>query len=79
MGREASACRLTFANHNVAGVLGDVLSVFTQHNVNVIDMVNKSRGDIAYNIIDLETVPDSAVIAAIEALEHVSSLRVIDV
>ena len=35
----AGDARITFANHNVAGVLGDVLSVFTTHQVNVIDMI----------------------------------------
>jgi D-3-phosphoglycerate dehydrogenase len=73
----AGACRLTFANDNVAGVLGEVLSVFTEHQVNVVDMVNKSRGDMAYNILDLEEMPSDAAIAAIKAMEHVVSLRLI--
>jgi D-3-phosphoglycerate dehydrogenase len=73
----AGACRLTFANHNVAGVLGEVLSVFTQYQVNVVDMVNKSRGNVAYNIIDLEKMPNDNAIAAIEALEQVMILRLL--
>jgi len=73
----AGDCRITFANHNVAGVLGDVLSVFTRHQVNVIDMVNKSRADIAYNIIDVEGDVTKAVVSEIQSLEHVTALRVI--
>ncbi len=73
----AGACRLTFANHNVAGVLGEVLSVFTEHQVNVVDMVNKSRGDVAYNIIDLEETPSDAALDVIKNMEHVVSLRLI--
>jgi D-3-phosphoglycerate dehydrogenase len=73
----AGDCRITFANHNVPGVLGNVLSVFTRHDVNVIDMVNKSRGDIAYNIIDVEGQPSAAVLAEINSLEHVVALRVL--
>ncbi len=73
----AGVCRLTFANHNVAGVLGEVLSVFTNHQVNVVDMVNKSRGEVAYNIIDLEALPSDAAIQEIEALEHVFAIRLI--
>lgn len=76
MGR-AGACRLTFSNYNVAGVLGEVLSVFTQYQVNVIDMVNKSRGDIAYNIIDLEQVPSDAALNEIGELEQVITMRLI--
>jgi D-3-phosphoglycerate dehydrogenase len=75
--QRAGACRLIFSNHNVAGVLGEVLSVFTHFQVNVVDMVNKSRGDIAYNIIDLEQTPDNKVLSDIRALEHVVNLRLI--
>ncbi|MFT6389339.1 MAG: D-3-phosphoglycerate dehydrogenase [Cellvibrionaceae bacterium] len=73
----AGDCRITFANHNVAGVLGEVLSVFTRHQINVIDMVNKSRADIAYNIIDVEGDVTESVISDIQALEHVAALRVL--
>src|SRR5690606_35055769 len=49
MERSSSAgTRLTFCNANVSGVLGHVLSVLADNKVNVIDMVNKSRGDMAY-------------------------------
>jgi len=60
-------------------VLGEVLSVFTNHQVNVVDMVNKSRGEVAYNIVDLEVLPSDAAIAEIEALEHVFAIRLITV
>jgi D-3-phosphoglycerate dehydrogenase len=73
----AGDLRVTFANHNVAGVLGDVLSVFTRHQVNVIDMVNKSRGDAAYNIIDIEGELNDDVLQEIQSLEHVIGLRII--
>jgi D-3-phosphoglycerate dehydrogenase / 2-oxoglutarate reductase len=69
--------RVTFANENVSGVLGQVLSVLADHKVNVVDMVNKSRGDIAYNIIDLESAPSAAVVDALGKVEHVIAVRVI--
>ncbi|UZJ45193.1 phosphoglycerate dehydrogenase [Marinimicrobium sp. C6131] len=69
--------RLTFSNENVSGVLGHVLSVLADHDINVIDMVNKSRGDIAYNIIDLEQAPTEAVVQAVSSVEHVISVRVV--
>ncbi|MDO3386593.1 phosphoglycerate dehydrogenase [Gilvimarinus sp. SDUM040013] len=71
------SARVTFCNDNVSGVLGHVLSVLAEKNVNVIDMVNKSRGDIAYNIIDIEQTPADDVIEAIGAVEHVIAVRVI--
>jgi D-3-phosphoglycerate dehydrogenase / 2-oxoglutarate reductase len=77
MARVANTTRITFSNDNVSGVLGHVLSVLADKNVNVIDMMNKSRGELAFNIIDVENKPDDAVIAAIAAVEHVIRVRVI--
>jgi D-3-phosphoglycerate dehydrogenase len=71
----AGGFRITFANDNVSGVLGHVLSVLADNNVNVIDMVNKSRGQVAYNIIDVEQEPSDSVMAAIKEVEHVISVR----
>lgn len=69
--------RITFSNENVSGVLGHVLSVLADHKVNVVDMVNKSRGDVAYNIIDVEHAPSAAVVDALTRVEHVIAVRVI--
>jgi len=49
-----SGYRITICNDNVPKVLGHVLTVLADHNLNVIDMVNLSRGDFAYSIIDIE-------------------------
>lgn len=73
----AMGARITFSNQNVSGVLGHVLSVLADHKANVVDMVNKSRGDVAYNIIDVETVPSAELVAALAKVEHVIAVRVI--
>lgn len=77
MGRTPGTTRITFLNDNVSGVLGHVLSVLADNKVNVIDMVNKSRGELAYNIIDVASTPSDSVAAAIQAIEHVIRVRVI--
>lgn len=77
MGRTPGTTRITFSNDNVPGVLGHVLSVLADKQVNVIDMMNKSRGELAFNIIDVETPPAEAVITAIQTVEHVIRVRVI--
>jgi D-3-phosphoglycerate dehydrogenase len=69
--------RITFANSNVPKVLGSVLAVLADAELNVVDMVNKSRGDIAYNIIDVEGHIDAGIEEAIAAVEGVIRLRVI--
>ncbi|MEE8339432.1 MAG: phosphoglycerate dehydrogenase, partial [Xanthomonadales bacterium] len=69
--------RITFANENVPRVLGTVLSVLADHDINVIDMVNKSHGDMAYNIIDIETEPTAEIIDAIAATDGVMHVRLV--
>lgn len=70
--------RIIFSNQNVPKVLGSVLSVLADNNVNVTDMVNKSRGDLAYNILDVEQMDNDKVISEIAKVEHVISVRLID-
>ena len=70
--------RIIFANRNVPKVLGSVLSVLADHNVNVLDMMNKSRGNLAYNILDVEQMKSGDVIEAIRNIEHVTKVRLID-
>ena len=69
--------RITFANENVPRVLGAVLSVLADHDINVIDMVNKSRNEMAYNIIDVETEPSQEILDAIAAVDGVKQLRLL--
>ena len=53
------------------------MSIFAEHNVNVMDMVNKSRGDLAYNILDLAARPGDDLVRAIGENEHVKRVRII--
>ena len=74
MGRNGGY-RITFCNENVPKVLGHVLTVLADHNINVIDMMNLSRGEFAYSIIDVENQPDPGVMSAINGTEHVIRAR----
>lgn len=69
--------RLAISNENVPRMLGNLLSVLADENINVIDMLNKSRDDIAYNLIDVECAPSDAVIEKMCALEGVINVRLI--
>ncbi len=77
MPRTAGGCRITFSNENVSGVLGEVLSIFAKHKLNVTDMVNKSRQDLAYNILDLAEKPTEEALQALREVNHVIRVRVI--
>jgi D-3-phosphoglycerate dehydrogenase len=69
---DAGSCtRLAICNRNVPKMLGQILSVLADQNINVRDMLNKSRDDIAYNLIDLEARPSEEALAAISQIEDV--------
>lgn len=76
MARMGSA-RITFSNMNVPKVLGNVLSLLADSNINVVDMINRSRDDLAYNIIDVEAEVTDELRQAIADVEGVISLRII--
>jgi len=67
--------RITFTNKNVPKMLGNVLSILADENMNVIDMLNKSREDVAYNIIDIDSEPSQALLDKIAAVEGVIRVR----
>ena len=77
MDRTPGATRITIANDNVAGVLGHVLGVLADAQVNVLDMSNRSRDALAYNIIDVESAPGAGVIETIRDVGNVSRVRVV--
>lgn len=77
LARAPGTTRITVLNKNVSGVLGHVLSVLAQNGVNVIDMVNKSRGELGINMIDTETLVHDKIVAAIREVAHVIRVRVL--
>ena len=70
--------RIALANRNVPRILGSVLSILADRNINVIDMLNKSRDDIAYNIIDVESEPTGDLVREIEKIEGVINVHLFD-
>lgn len=71
----AGGYRLAVTNRNVPGVLNNVTSVLAARQINVVDMINKSRGDVAYNLIDVKDALDQPTIDDICAIAHVMNVR----
>ena len=63
--------RLAIVNQNVPGMLGKILSILADKDINVLDMLNKSRNDIAYNLIDIASSPSRETLEQIRGVEHV--------
>lgn len=70
-----SAFRLAIANANVPNMLGQISTTMAGVGLNIHNMVNKSRGEMAYTLLDLDSaVPDVAV-AKIRAIDGVLNVR----
>jgi len=69
--------RLAVVNKNVPGMLGQITSLLAAKNVNVADLINKSREELAYNLIDIEQHPDDELLSGLRSLDNVMSVRVI--
>ena len=69
--------RLTIANRNIPNMVGQVTTVLAGANINILDLVNHHREDVAYNIIDLDgDIPEESV-QAIEAIEGIIMVRLL--
>ncbi len=74
MGRE-SRFRLAIANANVPNMLGQISTAMAQAGLNIHNMVNKSRGDMAYTLVDVDSAVGDSVIAALKDIEGVLAVR----
>ena len=72
---ESPGYRLAVVNRNVPGMLGQMTSVFARRGINVIDMINKSRGAVAYNLLDLADKPVPALLEQLRVIDSVVDVR----
>jgi len=67
--------RICIANANVPNMLGQISSTLAQHNLNILDMLNKSKGEIAYTMVDVDKPVDAQILEQIRRIEGVLSVR----
>ncbi len=72
-----TCCRVAVCNSNQPNVLGQISSCLAENGINISDMVNQSREDVAYTIVDTDSVVDDDVFAKICAIEGVLNARVL--
>jgi D-3-phosphoglycerate dehydrogenase len=74
MARE-SPYRIAIANANVPNMVGQISTTMAQAGLNIHNMVNKSRGEMAYTLVDLDSAAAPEVIARIAHIPGVLSIR----
>ena len=67
--------RVVIINKNEPGMIGKIADKIASSKLNIMDMTNKSRDDLAINLIDLDQSPSEEIIKEIESIEHVLSVR----
>lgn len=78
MPRTEGAFRLSVVNSNVPNMLGQISSSLAKAGLNIIDMLNKSRGELAYTLVDVDKAVPQSSIDEIAAIDGVLAIRAID-
>jgi D-3-phosphoglycerate dehydrogenase len=77
MPRVPNTARLAIANSNVPNMVGQISTCLASANLNIADLLNKSRGEFAYTIIDSDGTVSEDLLGRIRKIEGVLSARVI--
>ncbi len=77
MGVCTQAGRIAIFHKNIANMITQFTACFGENGINISNMMNKSRGEAAYTMIDVETVPNADIIERLQAIEGVFRVRVV--
>ncbi|HHX13047.1 MAG TPA: 3-phosphoglycerate dehydrogenase, partial [Clostridiales bacterium] len=72
-----AAGRITIHHRNIPKMLSQFTNTISSENVNISNLVNKSKGDYAYTIIDLESTDNNEVVSKLASIEGVLKVRTI--
>jgi len=67
--------RIAVANSNVPNMLGQISTAMAQAGLNIRNMMNKSKGDVAYTLVDVDSEVPAAVVASIAKIDGVLAVR----
>jgi D-3-phosphoglycerate dehydrogenase len=77
LARLPGATRLGIANRNVPNMVGQISTALARHHINIADLLNKSRGEYAYTLIDADGALGAEVLGEIRAIEGVLTARIL--
>jgi len=75
MGICTKAARVTILHKNIPNTLSQFTSVMADENINISDLVNRSKGEFAYTMLDLDSVPSKEAIEKLTKIEGVIRVR----
>ena len=77
MGICTKAGRVAIFHRNIANMITKFTAEFGEKGINISDMTNKSRGEVAYTMLDVEEAPTEEIIRALEAIGGVFRVRIV--
>lgn len=77
MGVCATAGRVAVLHKNIKGMISKYTAVMESNNINISDMTNKSRGDYAYSLIDIDSPVTEEAVEQLKGIEGVLKVRVV--
>lgn len=77
MGECTTAGRVGVLHKNSKGVIGHFSTIFGECDINIANMTNKSKGDFAYSMFDLDTPMTGEAVAKMEAMDGVFKVRIV--
>ena len=77
MGVCAGAGRIAVLHKNIKGIISKYAAVMESNNINISDMTNKSRGDYAYSLMDIDSPVTEAAVEQLKSIEGVLKVRVV--
>jgi len=72
---QTAPCRLIVMNKNIPNMVGQVSTILAKADINIVEMLNKSKGDYACTIIDISDQPTPEMIAALSRIQGVVKVR----
>jgi D-3-phosphoglycerate dehydrogenase / 2-oxoglutarate reductase len=75
--RAPNTTRLAIANRNVPNMVGQISTCLATHGINIAELLNKSRGECAYTLIDTDGSLGAELLAEIRAIDGVQSVRIV--
>ena len=78
MGICTKTARVTILHKNIPNTLSQFTTVLAEENINISDLLNRSKGEYAYTMFDLDGIPSAQAIEKLEKIEGVVRVREID-
>ena len=78
MGKCTKASRITILHKNIPNMLSQFTTLLSEESINISDLLNRSKGEYAYTMFDLDSIPSASAVEKLSKVEGVIRVREID-